>query len=103
MAVVSVINMQAWWPWTGWYNVVIKSKEWHHTASVISEVGVKNVPPGTISLVRKLLPQLSEDEANDWPVVLNTLELLDEHELYRVLYIGSQLGWAVPHRCVEPS
>eukprot|EP00929_Paragymnodinium_shiwhaense_P104759 TRINITY_DN69469_c0_g1_i1.p1 TRINITY_DN69469_c0_g1~~TRINITY_DN69469_c0_g1_i1.p1 ORF type:complete len:614 (+),score=107.35 TRINITY_DN69469_c0_g1_i1:86-1927(+) len=109
MAVVAIMQIAAWWPWTSWYSVVAETiyaeqptgnmKRRH---SVLKTIGVKSVPRGTISLVRRLFPEMSEEQAEEWSNVSDKIGQLNQNDMYRVLYIGSQLGWAVPSEITNP-
>lgn len=112
MAVVAIMNLKAWWPWSGWYTVVDQvhgtecaERAERRTGSKgfsrkPSEVGVKHVPPGTIYLIRKIFPELDykPDDCMDGNLkqVEEHIKRLDHVGLDKALYIGSQLGWAVP-------
>merc|ERR1712032_900747 len=58
-----------------------------------SEIGVINVPPGTISLVQKLFTAFSPDDAEKWEKVEHEIENLDDDAVYHALFLGSQHGW----------
>lgn len=112
MALVSLLNLAAWWPWHEWYDVVDKGEmeavvkqaerlEMNRQASVLMEVGVKNVPPGITRLVQELLPSVSEDEADDWQKVAAHIKALDEDALLHLLFKGSQIGWVLTARHMD--
>jgi len=104
MAFVSVINLKAWWPWSPWYQSVddetvfrLKSRLTLICASQpLTELGVKHVPPGTVSLVQQLFG-LSESEAHGWPKVEEAIKRLDDAGLDSALHRGSQIGWTYRH------
>mmetsp|Transcript_75 Transcript_75/g.274 ORF Transcript_75/g.274 Transcript_75/m.274 type:complete len:654 (-) Transcript_75:45-2006(-) len=102
MAFVAIINLKAWWPWSSWYENVDQEENFRFHAQLsfkemtrpLTEVGVKHVPPGAISLVRQLLG-VDEDSAQSWEHVETVIKGLDEASLDRALHHGSQIGWAV--------
>lgn len=102
MAMVSIINLKAWWPWSEWYWNVDDEEVYRLTSRIsflegsqpLTEVGVKHVPPGTVSLVQQLFG-LAEEEAKSWPHVAKVIKELDDASLSRAMHYGSQIGWAV--------
>eukprot|EP00929_Paragymnodinium_shiwhaense_P056612 TRINITY_DN28338_c0_g1_i2.p1 TRINITY_DN28338_c0_g1~~TRINITY_DN28338_c0_g1_i2.p1 ORF type:complete len:608 (-),score=64.33 TRINITY_DN28338_c0_g1_i2:213-2036(-) len=96
MFIVVVLQVMAWWPWKDWYHLVRQPTEpLSEAAGELHSVGVKTVPRGTIALILALFPDMTEAEASEWSNVSTRIQELEPSDVYRVLYIGSQYGWAV--------
>eukprot|EP00927_Polykrikos_kofoidii_P083936 TRINITY_DN8721_c0_g2_i1.p1 TRINITY_DN8721_c0_g2~~TRINITY_DN8721_c0_g2_i1.p1 ORF type:complete len:652 (+),score=76.48 TRINITY_DN8721_c0_g2_i1:235-2190(+) len=103
MGIVSILNIKAWYPWAKWYRHVLddqfgnQGKGKDKPGSVMRDIGVKNVPQGTLLLVQKLFPSLAGDKnAEEWPLVEEAINKLDADQIDSVLWKGSQHGWVVP-------
>jgi len=112
MLIVAMMNLKAWWPWSKWYSTVRMAEDdnvakalqrdmeensglpYHHRLSS-GGIGEKNVPPGTVALMKRLF-NVSEEDARDELCVERAVESLSEGCLYRVLHTGSQIGWVTP-------
>jgi hypothetical protein len=104
MAIVSLLNVKAWYPWAKWYHHVLISTDDKlkrergrgDESGVLREIGVKHVPQGTILLVQKLFPRLrTEKDAEDWPTVEEAINGLEDDQVNSALWRGSQHGWVV--------
>jgi len=106
MFFVSLINFQAWYPWSTWFREIVEdSRKFTTTTPEFDDVGLKTKPPpGTISLVGALFrrvrgdetsPKSDEDDewAEDWANVENEIENLNDDDVIHILYMGSQYGW----------
>eukprot|EP00928_Gymnodinium_smaydae_P047669 TRINITY_DN31824_c0_g1_i1.p1 TRINITY_DN31824_c0_g1~~TRINITY_DN31824_c0_g1_i1.p1 ORF type:complete len:640 (+),score=59.80 TRINITY_DN31824_c0_g1_i1:35-1921(+) len=100
MAGVSVINLVAWWPWTGWYRDIDKVEEVDYAErdshpEHLMDVAVdrRGISKGAVDLAEQLL---NLKGSTNWDKVEQRISEMTEHEVDRALHKGSQLGWVVP-------
>lgn len=96
MALVSLLNIVAWWPWRPWYSKVQKSL--HQLKHAVKNdrgnkysalLGHNNpVPHGTLALVRHIFPLLDEAAASEWHRVEKYIRSIDDHLLADALERG---------------
>lgn len=109
MVVVALIQFIAWWPSVDWYKEIDEventeiqeavKKTFEGGQASSSDIGIKHVPQGVQNFVMDLFqPQDSRLDPSKWSNVAAYMQELNEDQLWRALYRGSQIGWTVPMR-----
>lgn len=75
MAIIAFLNLYAWQPWSGWYEIAKICEEENinfqatNPQNDLTDISVKNIPKGVLSLVKRLLPGLDEEAEEDFQQV----------------------------------